>query len=620
MRLRPILAKIEAGFWSAATRHGVTMADSFDPYHKWLGIPPKDQPPNHYRLLAIELFESDPDVIESAADQRMAHVRTFQAGQNSALSQRILNELSAAKICLINTQKKSDYDRQLRRDAVPPAVATQRMRDGEIEGPSGGHPPLHPSVPPSLPLASGPSPRPLPQAKPLPVQPPVPVVVASSTSTSGIHRRTARKRPAWQQPAVLAGAGAAVVLLACVVYFVATAGKSPTAVIAVKASTAKAAKAIANSSGDTSDTMSKPLSDTQRPVRATKLGSKGIGAGRIAQRVLSIGGALTVRVAEGPAISVKQLAELPPGDFDIIGVDLSNMSVNVNEELKHLPELTGLEAVSLLNCRVDDNGLAYLGRVPSLVEVGLECTQTTDAGLPHLASLPKLRYLNLRGDRITDAGLLSLSKMKSLEDLTLDNTQITDDGLRTISAIPSLTRLDLRNTIISDAGLRHLKSVTRLQQLDLRNTDTSDAALRHLQSLKHLRVLYPGRKMTLGGTEELRKYLPDLAAPGLPAPAAVTRQPIDLLKTLDVKRDCVAGDWQMGDGILTTPDGAYSLLMLPAPPAAEYRLTVRAERVQGSNTLAAGLVVGGRPVMAEIDAWESKFSGLDKLDYGTHLF
>lgn len=45
------------------------MADDFDPYRKWLGIVPKDQPPNHYRLLGIELFESDPDVIEGAADQ-----------------------------------------------------------------------------------------------------------------------------------------------------------------------------------------------------------------------------------------------------------------------------------------------------------------------------------------------------------------------------------------------------------------------------------------------------------------------------------------------------------------------------------------------------------------------
>jgi hypothetical protein len=65
------------------------MPESFDAYYKWLGISPKDQPPNHYRLLGIELFDDDPDVIEAAADQRMAHVRTYQTGPNSALSQKI---------------------------------------------------------------------------------------------------------------------------------------------------------------------------------------------------------------------------------------------------------------------------------------------------------------------------------------------------------------------------------------------------------------------------------------------------------------------------------------------------------------------------------------------------
>ena len=34
--------------------------ENFDPYHKWLGISPKDQPPHHYRLLGIDLFEVRP--------------------------------------------------------------------------------------------------------------------------------------------------------------------------------------------------------------------------------------------------------------------------------------------------------------------------------------------------------------------------------------------------------------------------------------------------------------------------------------------------------------------------------------------------------------------------------
>jgi hypothetical protein len=91
------------------------MSDSFDPYRKWLGISPQDQPPDFYRLLAIELFESDPDVIEVAADGRMAQVKNFQSGKYSKLSQEILNEIAKAKICLLNSDKKAEYDVMLRR-------------------------------------------------------------------------------------------------------------------------------------------------------------------------------------------------------------------------------------------------------------------------------------------------------------------------------------------------------------------------------------------------------------------------------------------------------------------------------------------------------------------------
>jgi hypothetical protein len=90
------------------------MTESFDPYRKWLGIPKREQPPNHYRLLALDWFEEDPEVIESAADRQMAHVRTYQSGRHAEDSQRLLNELSAARVCLLNPEKKAAYDAQLR--------------------------------------------------------------------------------------------------------------------------------------------------------------------------------------------------------------------------------------------------------------------------------------------------------------------------------------------------------------------------------------------------------------------------------------------------------------------------------------------------------------------------
>ena len=89
-------------------------SSEFDPYHKWLGIPPSEQPPNHYRLLAVDLFESDPDVIEIAADKHMTYLQSCGNGPQMALSQRLLNEIAAARLCLLNPGKKTAYDAQLK--------------------------------------------------------------------------------------------------------------------------------------------------------------------------------------------------------------------------------------------------------------------------------------------------------------------------------------------------------------------------------------------------------------------------------------------------------------------------------------------------------------------------
>ena len=90
----------------------------FDAYHKWLGIAPDEQPPNHYRLLAINRFESDLDVISAAADRQMTYLRTVQSGPHAALSQQLLNELARARVCLMDPQQKGCYDAVLQ-SAVP---------------------------------------------------------------------------------------------------------------------------------------------------------------------------------------------------------------------------------------------------------------------------------------------------------------------------------------------------------------------------------------------------------------------------------------------------------------------------------------------------------------------
>ncbi len=114
------------------------MPEDFNPYHRWLGISPKDLPPNHYRLLGIDLFESDPDVIDAAASKQVTYLQTCATGPHVALSQKILNEVAAARLCLLSPMKKAEYDATLRaelakKQAVPVSTAQQNHFEGIVQ-------------------------------------------------------------------------------------------------------------------------------------------------------------------------------------------------------------------------------------------------------------------------------------------------------------------------------------------------------------------------------------------------------------------------------------------------------------------------------------------------------
>lgn len=86
---------------------------SFDAYQEWFGIPPEEQPPTLYRLLGVEDFEQDPDKLHQGALQRIATLRKYQAGKHSDLSQQLMNEVSQARIILLDAQRRAEYDARL---------------------------------------------------------------------------------------------------------------------------------------------------------------------------------------------------------------------------------------------------------------------------------------------------------------------------------------------------------------------------------------------------------------------------------------------------------------------------------------------------------------------------
>ena len=97
-----------------------TMSSDFDPYYKWLGIPPKNQPPHHYRLLGIECFEPDLEVIDAAANRVMSYLQNMSVGDQAEASQQLLNEIAAARLCLLDSERKASYDESLRGKSSSP--------------------------------------------------------------------------------------------------------------------------------------------------------------------------------------------------------------------------------------------------------------------------------------------------------------------------------------------------------------------------------------------------------------------------------------------------------------------------------------------------------------------
>jgi len=173
----------------------------FDPYRKWLGIPPKEQPPNHYRLLGIGLFESDPDVISNAADRQMVHVRTFQSGRHSQLSQKILNELAAARVCLLDPDKRVEYDRRLQGSLIadkpipPPSPPGAAPAQGPAAPPPSPPGTVRPHETPPPPRAATPAASPDDDAgASISVTPAIPQVSAVRSTFTGTSRSTYASR------------------------------------------------------------------------------------------------------------------------------------------------------------------------------------------------------------------------------------------------------------------------------------------------------------------------------------------------------------------------------------------------------------------------------------------
>lgn len=190
------------------------MADDFDVYHKWLGIPRHEQPANYYRLLGLAVYESDPEVIQHAADRQCAYASSLREDPHGDLVPGLLEELVEAADCLLAPARKRLYDDGLR------AGQDIERRNPEISPPSvPGNKAQRVAQEPSVAtLADQKVTISTNAAKPEPSSPAAPQVVVAEPRTITPRRSTPRvKQRGYPWITVSAGGLAAILVLVAIV-------------------------------------------------------------------------------------------------------------------------------------------------------------------------------------------------------------------------------------------------------------------------------------------------------------------------------------------------------------------------------------------------------------------
>lgn len=110
------------------------MSQWFDPYAQWLGIPPEEQPPDHYRLLGLPRFEPSRQAIADAIQARVALLAEHRTGPLAEQAAKLAGQIAAAGACLLDPQRRAAYDRRLQKANVPAPPVQQKPHAATAQG------------------------------------------------------------------------------------------------------------------------------------------------------------------------------------------------------------------------------------------------------------------------------------------------------------------------------------------------------------------------------------------------------------------------------------------------------------------------------------------------------
>lgn len=165
------------------------------------------------------------------------------------------------------------------------------------------------------------------------------------------------------------------------------------------------------------------------------------------------------------------------------------------------------------------NDLKFLKTLTDLKKLDLRKTNITDSAMQNLEPLTGLEVLKLEYSfDLTDAAGDVICKLTKLKELDLAYVPVSDEFVAHLQSLESLERLYLYGTKLTDAGLSKLPKFSRLQVLFVGTDDgaqITNASVPKLTEYASLSTLgVPGTRLTLEGTQQLKRQLPGVTIVG----------------------------------------------------------------------------------------------------------
>jgi hypothetical protein len=153
-----------------------------------------------------------------------------------------------------------------------------------------------------------------------------------------------------------------------------------------------------------------------------------------------------------------------------------------------LVDLPHLERVNLAADSLSSDGLASLGRLPSLQTLWMVSMTIPGESFRLLEDLDEITYLHCTTDD-GDRALQSLSHLQTLKHLSLFAEEITTDGLQAVSQLSELESLHLTHPRMAGDAAPYISKLKNLKDLTLGDGTVPKFQLREHPTLESIRLL-----------------------------------------------------------------------------------------------------------------------------------